>query len=73
VPLPFLAAEREQALELRRGLHALGGDRDAERAGERGNGAHDRRVGGLRIDGGQERAVDLELVDRQAAQVARLE
>jgi len=56
-------------LELRRGLHALPGDRNAERRGERGDCAHDRRIGRLRVDPAQERAVDLQLVDRQAAQI----
>jgi len=69
VPLPLLAAQLEQPRELRLGLHALARDADAQRLGERGDGAHDRLVDRLRVDGAQERLVDLQLVDRKQAQV----
>jgi hypothetical protein len=69
VPLPEIAAERLHALELGFALDAFGGDRDAERAGHGGDRAHDRLVGGLGVDLAQERAVDLQLLDRQQAQV----
>ena len=68
--LPLLAAERAQPLELGGGLDALGRDREAEAVRHCRDRLHDLRVRGMRIELAQERAVDLQLVDRQAAQVS---
>src|SRR5688500_11963812 len=68
VSLPFVAPEREQARKLGFAFDTLGRDRDAEGLREDRDRPHDRLVGGLGVDGAQERAVDLQLVDRQAAQ-----
>src|SRR2546421_365916 len=67
--LPLLAAQIEQALELCRALEPFGGDADADGMRQRGDGAHDRLVGEVRLDGAQEQPIDLQLVDRQLAQI----
>src|SRR3954467_1576707 len=71
VALPLFAAQGEEALELGFLLDAFGGDGDVEGLRHRGDGAHDRLIGGMRLDLTQERAVDLQLLDRQQAQVGK--
>src|SRR4051794_36239181 len=68
VALRQRAAGVAEELVLRRGLDTLGDGGHPEAAGEREDGADDRR--GLRVlgGGGQEGAVDLEDVDGQLAQ-----
>src|SRR6185295_4574615 len=63
------AAERLQAVPDGLGLDALGDDLEAEVAAEVDRRAHDRRVVLAAVHADDEGAVDLDLVDRQAAQV----
>ena len=66
VPLPLIAAEAAQLGELLRRLDALGDDLQPERAGEADDGADDGGVPAVRGQAGDERAVDLQHVDREA-------
>ena len=69
--LHLVAAFGAQPVELVHGLHAFGRRGDVEAAAEAGDRAHDRHaVGALRqiLD---ERAVDLDLVERKAAEIAQ--
>ena len=63
-----MAAELAQALELDLALDALGDDLQAERAGDLDDGGDDRRVLVLGADAVDERAVDLDDVEREALQ-----
>src|SRR4051812_8310659 len=68
VALGAVAAEVAQRLELVVGLDALGDRPEAEAGGDVDDGAHDRRVVRLLAETVDERAVDLDRVDRHALQ-----
>ena len=68
--LACVAAERRDAVDGRLGLEAFGDDGAAEVVAELDRRAKDRHVTFVRIDPRRERAVDLDLADRQIAQPA---
>ena len=69
VSLCEVAAELGEAGPLLPRLHALGDDLEAESVRQLHRAAQDRSVGRVVRDAGDEGAVDLDLVDRQLAQV----
>ena len=69
VALRVVAAEGGDGGQRLRVLDALRHDLEAERVGELDGRADDRAAAAVRGDVGDERAVDLELVDREVAQV----
>ena len=70
VALPAVAAEAHELAALVLVLDPLGDDAQVEREAERDDRAHERVVVGVRVaDPVDERAVDLERVDREVAQV----
>ena len=69
-PLPACAPQREQLVALHGGLHAFGDRREAERPGHVHDRADDGRVVRIRPEPGDEAAVDLDLVDGKALEVA---
>ena len=71
--LSLMAALRAQAAQLGFGLDAFGGDRDAEAHAEADDRAHDRLRIAIGAEVAHERLVDLDLVERKAAQIAQLE
>src|SRR3546814_934197 len=69
--LDLVAATGEQILFLLLGLDAFGNDADIKAARHRDDRIDDRGVGGIVGDVANERAVDLDLVDRKAGQVRK--
>ena len=67
--LRLVAAQRAQVVEHVRALDALGDDLEPEAAREVDRGAHDQQVVDVADDAGDERAVDLDLVERQPLEV----
>jgi hypothetical protein len=65
IALGFWTTRRAQEIELLESLHALGGDAELEAEPELHDAAHDRDVVGIGVDAADERAVDLDPVDRQ--------
>ena len=70
VALRAIAAELAQALLLLARLDALGDDRQPDGVGHVDRRLDDRAVVGVAVDAGDERAVDLEHVEREALEVA---
>src|SRR5258706_2948280 len=64
-----VAAERLQRLARLRELHALGEDAEAEVVREVDRAAHHGAVAGVGDEAGHERAIDLDLVDREALEM----
>ena len=64
------AARRLDEAELRRRFDSLGGDVEIERAGEMGDGLHDRLVPAFR-QARDERAIDFQPGRRQAAHMVK--
>src|SRR5438445_8400901 len=78
IPLALVAAVRAQEFQLLRGLDALGDHAHRERMRERDHRLRDRRIVPSLVHPADERAVDLEAVDRQPrkigeARIARAE
>src|SRR5688500_4654137 len=69
VALTAVAAPRPQARQLQRGLQAFGHHGDPERVPEVDDGLDDRRVLGVEAEAGDEAAVDLDRLDREALEV----
>jgi len=69
--LAFVAALAAQAAQFGLGLDAFGGDRHAEAAAERDDRADDRLRIVIGIEVAHERLVDLDLVERERAQIAQ--
>ncbi len=69
IALPRSAAERRQSRRQFDRLDPFGGGRHAERVGEAEHGADDRHAVGIDHHPGDEAAVDLEHVDRQALEI----
>ena len=69
VALATVAADLAQARQLQRGLDALGDHRQAEGVAELDDGLDDRRVLGVDAQAVDERAVDLDRLDREPLQV----
>lgn len=71
IALVEIAAERLDQFELFRGFHALGHGGNAEVAREVDDSAHDGCVARITGESGNERAVDLDRVDREVFQVGQ--
>src|SRR5207344_165903 len=71
VSLALVAAKAPQLRELLRRLDALGHRLEPERAAQADDGAHDRGISTVRGQARDERAVDLEHVDREALEIAQ--
>src|SRR5216683_2820657 len=69
IPLALVAAVRAQEFQLLRGLDPLGDHARRERMRERDDRLRDRRVVPFLVHPADERAVDLEAVDRQPRQI----
>ena len=69
--LHFVAGVQAQAGELLGRFHAFGGDGDAQRTAEVAEGLHDGPVVAAAGELGDEAAVDLDAVERVAAQVGQ--
>jgi len=69
VPLPGVAADFEQVVELLLRLHAFRDRSELELLRQRHHGADERGVGAVGADIAHERLVDLELVHREAVQI----
>src|SRR5437588_13109809 len=67
--LHFFAALLAEELELGFGLDAFGGDAEVEAVGHRDDGGDDGAVAGAPLDLVDEGLVDLDAVDREAAEV----
>src|SRR5207244_10933914 len=67
-PLILIAAETLEQGELLFGLHALGDHLQMQAVRQRHDRFHDRGIVGPRYQLGDEAAIDLQLVDRKAAQ-----
>src|SRR3954464_5705278 len=70
-PLPDLASQRPQLLELLARLDALGDRRESKRARESDHRAHDRGAVLAHADAFGERAIDLQCLDRQPLEVGQ--
>src|ERR1035437_2683526 len=71
IPLEQIAAVAAEEGQLLRGLDSLRGDLQAEPVGESDHRRHQRGVVLLVLDVAEERAIDLEAVDRERCQLAQ--
>jgi hypothetical protein len=69
--LKTAAAKMRQQLALFVGFHAFGDYRQTQRAGEGNDGMRNRAIGGVGPDIAHKRAIDFQLIERQALEVGQ--